>query len=207
MLKTQESYVTRGETESTMTAAAEPVEVWLRGNPRPAAVGVAVCGVTAVAAVAVARACAAPPWFAWTLGAAGAIAVGLVGGLLAAASAPRLERRGGTVRIRLAPRATHDVPLEVVECVFPGSQAITEPGGDAARRVGTVVIRLAERAREWRSRPTFAPWGSWDDGHVVVDGRWCEPLSMEVTKRLGARLLEAKRDAAAGVARPVETGP
>jgi hypothetical protein len=63
--------------------------------------------------------------------------------------------------------------------------------------VGTVVIRLAERAAAWKQRPTFPAWGTWDDGHVVIDGRWCAPLSLEVTKQLGQRILEAKREVAA----------
>lgn len=191
------SYVTLAEIESTMTAAAKPVDVWLRGNARPAAVGAAASFLVGSAAVAAAWACGAPTPALVALAAAGGGGVAVALGLLAAAAAPRLARRGGSVRIRLAPLAAHDVPLEIVECVFPGSQPLGDGAGDGQRRVGTVVMRLAERATAWRSRPTFAPWGTWQDGHVVIDGRWCEPLSLEVTKRLGQRILEAKREAAA----------
>jgi hypothetical protein len=102
------------------------------------------------------------------------------------------------LRIRLAPLTAHDVPLEVVECVFPGSNPLAEADESGpSRRVGTIVMRLAERATGWRHRPTFTPWGTWDDGHVVIDGRWCEPLSLELTRKLGQRILEAKREVAA----------
>ncbi len=195
--ETSKSYVTRAETESTMTAAAHPQEVWLRGNPRPAAVGTVACGLAGAAAVAAAWACGTPPWALVALAAAGVVAVAFALGLLVAAAAPRLERRGDTVRVRLAPLAAHDVPLEIVECVFPGSQPLGAVAEATPRRVGTVVMRLAERATAWRSRPTFAAWGTWHDGHVVIDGRWCEPLSLEVTRHLGQRILEAKRDVAA----------
>jgi hypothetical protein len=63
--------------------------------------------------------------------------------------------------------------------------------------VGTIVVRLAERATEWRDRPSFAPWGSWADGHIICDGRWCEPLSVERARAISASLLEAKREVAA----------
>jgi hypothetical protein len=36
-------------------------------------------------------------------------------------------------------------------------------------------------------------WGSWEDGNVVFDGRWCEPLSQAVARDLSGRLLEARR--------------
>ncbi|NBU39227.1 MAG: hypothetical protein EBS51_00115 [Planctomycetia bacterium] len=55
-----------------------------------------------------------------------------------------------------------------------------------------MIIRLAERATEWRDRPTYAPWGSWEDGHIVIDGRWSEPLSPERTRSLAMRLIEAR---------------
>jgi hypothetical protein len=178
-----------------MTAVATgPAEVWLRGNPRPA---LAAAVVFALAASGTLAAVALGGGAAWLVRAVAAAAV--VGGLIAAllvvaASQPRLVRRGDVLRVRLAPLAAHDVPLEIVECVFPGSS----PLGDAAapRRVGTVVVRLAERAVAWRERPAYAAWGTWHDGHLVIDGRWCEPLSLEVTKRLSQRLLEAKREVA-----------
>jgi hypothetical protein len=66
--------------------------------------------------------------------------------------------------------------------------------------VTTLVMRLAEREVDWGERPSFAPWGKWEDGAVVFDGRWCEPLSVDVARRLSGWLVEAKRAAAARTA-------
>jgi hypothetical protein len=154
--------------------------VWLRSNPRPAVAGAVVVALAGAVAAATLWVAGGPAWGWWAL---------------VAASLPRLVRRGGMLRVRLSPLTAHDVPLEIVECVFPGSSPLE--GSEAApRRVGTVVMRLAERAVAWKERPTFAAWGTWNDGHVVIDGRWCEPLSLEVTKQLGQRILEAKREVA-----------
>jgi hypothetical protein len=54
-------------------------------------------------------------------------------------------------------------------------------------------MRLAERFADYAKRPTFTPWGTWDDGYVVFDGRWCEPLSADLAKQLSRRLIDAKR--------------
>ena len=187
-------------------------EVWLRGNLRP------VLGVGVVAAAAVALAlggavAAGAPSVVRALAALLAAVVAVVAALAVAAAGPRLGRRGDALLVRLSPWRTDEVPLAIVECVFPGSQPVTGPvlehvhadadadaAGDPspARRVGTLVIRFAERARDWRDRPTFAAWGTWHDGHAIVDGRWCEPLSAAVAQRISQRLLEAKREAAAG---------
>ena len=183
-----------------MTAAPETREVWLRGNPRPAVAGAAVFLVGLGAAGVAFRLSGWPAWAGWTLAAAAAAGGLVVAALVAVAALPRLVRRGAALRIRLAPLATHDVPLELVECVFPGSSPLAGAAdGPAPRRVGTVVVRLAERAVDWRRRPTFTAWGTWDDGHVVIDGRWCEPLSVEVTRRLGQRIVDAKREIAAAI--------
>ena len=113
------------------------------------------------------------------------------------AGRPRLARRGDELLVHLSPFVVRRVPLEVVECVFHGSQPLESAATAAAGpplRVGTLVLRLAERAVEWRERPTFTPWGTWQDGHIICDGRWCEPLTVEVARGVGSRLFEAKRE-------------
>jgi hypothetical protein len=181
-------------------------EVWLAGNVRPAA-GLGLLAVAVGLAGVVAALAGGGGWIVWPL-AAVASGLGVTAGVLAgAASRPRLACRSGVLVVRLSPWRADEVPLDVVECVFHGSQPLTgaalehthdvgPPDGAApTRRVGTLVIRLAERASDWRSRATFPPWGSWDDGHVVVDGRWCEPLSPALARSIGERLVAAKRAA------------
>lgn len=186
--------------------ASERSEVWLRSNPRPAVAGAAVVALAVAVAVAVLRAGGGPVWVWWAVAVAAAAGGAIAVALVMTASLPRLVRRGNRLRVRLSPLAAHDVPLEIVECVFPGSSPLAGTDSTAApRRVGTVVVRLAERAIDWKERPTFTAWGTWSDGHVVVDGRWCEPLSLEVTKQLGQRILEAKREAAAPARPDAET--
>ena len=186
--------------------ASERSEVWLRSNPRPAVAGAAVAGLAMAMVVAVLWTVGGPGWCWWAVALAAAASVPIVAALVVTASLPRLVRQGNRLRVRLSPLAAEDVPLEIVECVFPGSSPLVGTESAAApRRVGTVVVRLAERAVDWKERPTFAAWGTWSDGHVVIDGRWCEPLSLEVTKQLGQRILEAKREVAAPARPDAET--
>lgn len=172
-------------------------EVWLRSNLRPASLLVAVAGLagTALAVLAVwpATAAVARPL---ALGYA-VVAAPLLALLAVAAAQPRLCRRGDVLRVRLAPLVAHDVPLEFVECFFMGSHLLPDPDGRddrPAQRVGTLVMRIAERAASWQARPTFMPWGTWVEGAVVFDGRWCEPLSVDLARRLSGRLVEARRE-------------
>ena len=176
-------------------------EIWLRGNARPAGLLVAVAcaagtGLTVLAVFPPTRAIALPLAIAFAL-----VAGPLVAGLARAGSRPRLARRGAVLRVRLAPLVAHDVPLEFVECFFMGSHVLPAPDGRDDRpgqRVGTLVMRIAERAAAWQARPTCAAWGTWADGAVVFDGRWCEPLSLELARRLSGRLVDAKRESSVG---------
>lgn len=178
-------------------------EIWVRGNPRPV-IGLAVAGLVlavALAAALVTVGGAMLPSRGVAVGSAAAVllvALAAAGLLLFGGLQPRLARRGGALVVRLQPLVAHEVPLEVVECVFPGSQPLPprshEPDAEPDRRVGTIVIRLAERATAWRQRPTFTPWGTWEDGHIIIDGRWCQRLSPEFARGLGGRLVEAKRE-------------
>lgn len=164
-----------------------------------------------VAVAAAGGACIAAAGGAWGLAAvaagAGAVVVAVALAMAAAAWRPRIERRGGCLRLRLSPWGSYDVPLDVIECFFHGAhpvgQAVEPCTGEAShheehaeaggRRRTTLVVRIAERAREWQRRPTFAPWAGWNRGSIVVDGLWCEPLSMERFGALAQKLLEAKR--------------
>jgi len=180
-------------------AAAEPeCEVWLRANVRPAAVLAAVALVAGTALAVLAALPSAPPVARLCAGVASVAAALPLVALAAAAARPRLVRRGRVLRVRLAPLLAHDVPLDVVECFFLGSQRL--PGGGdrddlPTHRVGTIVMRIAERAAAWQARPTFPAWGTWAEGAVVFDGRWCEPLSADLVRRLTARLVDAQRRA------------
>ena len=190
-----------------VSAADERCEVWLRGNLRPV-LGLALVVVTVLAAVAAAVLRAGSTPMGWGVVAALAACSGVVvGGCLAIAARPRLVRLGSVVRVCLTPLSAHDLPLEIIECIFSGSaslaaEAAGSPEDERAdegegRRVGTVVMRLAERAAEWRERPALPSWGRWRDGYIVFDGRWCEPLSAEFVRGLSQRLIEAKRELAA----------
>lgn len=187
-----------GKTASSVACAPE-VEIWLRGNTRPALILLAA---TALMTVFVGTACMAiqpPGWVVGVIAAVTIVSLAAAAGTAWVAARPRLSRRGGLLEIRLSPLRVERVPLEVVECVFPGSHPLENTAAAPERRVETLVLRLAERATEWRSRPA-APWGSWRDGSVVCDGRWCEPLSQALARDISGKLLEARRagrDAAA----------
>jgi hypothetical protein len=179
---------------------SEPAEVWLRGTVRPVAALAAVAAVVLAGGIAATTLTAAGrPFLAAVLAACGVVAAG-IGLLAAAASRPRLMRDRHALVVRLSPGRVETVPLDVAECFFPGSNPLTRGGEQtcehhAAFRVNTLVLRLAERAEDYRRRMTFTPWGTWDDSYVVFDGRWCEPLSPDLARQLGRRLVDAKREA------------
>jgi hypothetical protein len=173
-------------------------EIWLRGNLRPvawlAALAAVVAGVLGVTVAVAAASLSYSLLVATFVSIVGAV----IGTLASAAARPRLERVDDCLRVRLSPTSVEEVPLEAVECFFQGSNPIARSGeptcGDhAAFRVNTLVMRLAERFADYSKRPTFTPWGTWDDGYVVFDGRWCEPLSADLAKQLSRRLIDAKR--------------
>ena len=190
---------------NTTVSPKDPREVWLRGNARIALIlgTLAVLldgGGLCAAVMAVSGGVGSVPLLA---GAAIAATAGSGLMLLAWASArPRLVRQGDRLLVQVSPLVQQEVPVDVVECFFPGSNPLDADGSpacaeQAAFRVGTLVIRLAERALDYRAGDTFTPWAIWEDYYIVLDGRWCEPLSPTLVKDLGSRLVAAKRAAAA----------
>lgn len=200
---------------SPATASSLPAaDVWLRGNMRPVLWLAAVAAIIGAGFTSAVFLAGGPTLGTWLVSAYWLLASGFVAALAAAAMRPRLVHRvdsksENVLEVRLAPGAAHAVPLDAIECFFMGSQRL-EPEGAVAddqptHRVGTLVMRVAERAKDWQARPTFAPWGSWQDGAIVFDGRWCEPLSVELARRLSGKLVDAKR-AVAGSPPTVEHG-
>ena len=99
--------------------------------------------------------------------------------------------------VRIGPASVEKLPLDAVECFFLGSQSLDRSGDsvasdEAAFRVGTLVVRVAERYGHLASGRR-GPWACWEDGYLVVDGRWSEPLVVETLRRINGRLAVAKR--------------
>lgn len=177
-------------------------EVWLRGNLRPVLVAAVATACVAAGLMVTVFLAGVPSFERWLIAGFCAASALLLCALALAAVQPRLVHEGTVLKVRLAPGVVQAVPLAVVECFFIGSSLLepdTPPRAEQiTHRVGTLVMRVAERAAAWQTRPTFAPWGTWEDGAIVFDGRWCEPLSVELARQLSGKLVEAKRAEAAG---------
>ena len=184
--------------EAAPPATGRGPVVWLRSNHRP---GIGIAGMAAALLLVVLL--ASRPWsrpvgvVPWLLGSG--LGVAAAAGLILA-SRPRIVLAAREVRVHLAPARVEVVPLEAVECFFLGSRLEPPRPGDEAtggERVRTLVMRIAERAVDLAERPTFPRWGAWQEGSVTFDGRWCEPLSVDLVRRLNRDLTTAKRAALA----------
>ena len=197
-------------------AAADPTEsVWLRANRRLVGlVGAAAAGLLVAAAVAGLAAVRGSGGWAVAYGVL-AVGIGVSAASVAAvawrAAHPRLRRQGGDLLVQLGPTAVERLPLAAVEVFFLGSQRL-DRGGSPARsdepafRVGTLVVRVAERAVNEHGWQGGGPWAAWEDGYLVVDGRRTEPLAVETLRRVNGRLAKAKRQPVAEGCRPVSAG-
>lgn len=165
-------------------------EVWLRGNRRllwgAVAVLVALAGVFLVTALLTS--------VFWIRGAA----LGLLLALLFVASPllwhlarSRVVRRGNEVLLNVRFGPPQRVPLEFVEGFLLGQGPAFLPGESLEKaETTTIVIRLAERAEDFRHREAHPVLASWCDGYVTLRGTWCEPISVATVQRLNARLAE-----------------
>lgn len=122
---------------------------------------------------------------------------GLLGTLLLWRSiyVPRLAYEDGDLLVYLRAGAPIRVPIEVVEVFFLG-QASAEVA-EGAREASTVVVRLAERAKDWHEANVRPALGEWTDGYITIRGTWCEPLRPELLQQLNKRLAAIRRERAA----------
>lgn len=169
------------------------VETWVRPNRRVLLLGMAAPAACALAGLLLAWTFSGQhPFFVIT--GAGLVVLGVV--LLVALawqlSRPRVARDAGHLLFYLRMGEPVRVPLGVVECFFVGQSPGLLPGAkhrDA--ETASLVVRLAERAREWSARDVNRSLGSWCEGYITIRGTWCERLDIELVEGLNRRLAEA----------------
>jgi hypothetical protein len=107
---------------------------------------------------------------------------------------PRLAFEDDHLLVYLRSTTPERVPIDVVECFFwgQGPSQIRLPNGNEAE-TSNVIVRLAERAQEWRDREAHASLGEWKCGYITIRGTWCERITPEVVKQLNERLVSAQR--------------
>ncbi|MFT5523555.1 MAG: hypothetical protein ACI9HK_001503 [Pirellulaceae bacterium] len=110
---------------------------------------------------------------------------------------PRLAYENGQLIVNLKPVDSIRVPAEFVECFFLGQgpsllkQTAINKGSS---ETSTIVVRLAEAAKEWHEREVNAQLGQWCDGYIVIRGTWSEPITAELMSSLNSRLVEVHRE-------------
>lgn len=107
---------------------------------------------------------------------------------------PRVGYEDGYLLAYLQSGAPFRIPIDIVECFFLGQTktGMRAPDGKEAE-TSTVVVRLAESAKDWHHRDIKHALGHWCDGYITINGTWCEPLSSDVLKQLNDKLIEIHR--------------
>jgi hypothetical protein len=108
---------------------------------------------------------------------------------VALARQPRLAYSDGRLLVYLRRLGPFAVPIEFVEAFLLGQGPSWLAGKKHLRtETTTLVIRLADRAVDWKHRDVHPVLGSWCDGYITIRGTWCEPLSIDLVNGLNLRL-------------------
>lgn len=172
-------------------------EVWLRTNRRAVLLGLILPALLGLGGAFLLTAAILGSWHWGWLAVAGAIILGalyLAGNLLWLAAQPRLAQEAHELLVYFEPNRPIRVPLEIVECFFLGQGASELPKIDGVEpETSNVIVRLAERAKDWHHRDVKPALGHWCEGYITLRGAWCEPISGEALKQLNRRLADAHR--------------
>ncbi len=87
------------------------------------------------------------------------------------------------------------VPLEYVEGFLLEKSGSGLPGRYGRRQAWALVVRLAERAKEWEQVPVHPALAAWCRHYITLRGTWCEPLSVALVRKLNEQLADARRHA------------
>ena len=176
------------------------MEIWLRSNRRALLLGMLLPALLAAIGLALV-------WLGRRdnelLGSIGVIvgylllAVGAltIAGLAWVLRLPRIARNGDQVLFFMRGGQPIRVPLDAVEAFLAGKTE-SVVGRDRLAESAAIVVRIADRYRDYHERAVKPSLGSWKDGYVSIRGTWCEPISIDVIKRLNRRLNEARREEA-----------
>jgi len=104
--------------------------------------------------------------------------------------AARLVYLDDHLQVRLG-GTTHSIPIDLVECFFLGQGPAGI--GPEESEASSIVVRLAERAEDWKKVEINRRLGLWCDGYITIRGAWCEPISPSLMDRLNKRLAEVHR--------------
>jgi len=172
-------------------------EIWLRTNRRALLLSLVLPALLALTGGGLLIAAWLQQWH-WSLwlvaGALLAAAAWLTGNILWLAAQPRLAYEADSLLVYLEAPEPVRVPLEIVECFFLGQGASELPKIDGVDpETSNVIVRLAERAKDWHHRDVKPAIAHWCEGYITLRGAWCEPISGEALKALNQRLAAAQR--------------
>ena len=175
------------------------MEIWLRTNTRAVLFGAALPLAIGLLGLLLLLGLPDREPAAWMRG-LGAVLLLASGALLLALlrqlRQPRLAYADAHLLVYLRSGAPFRVPVEAVECFWLGQAPSLLPGKRHAHtETAAVVIRIADRATEWRQQEVKPQLGLWCEGYLTIRGTWCEPLSLELVQRLNQRLAEVSRAA------------
>ena len=139
------------------------VECWLRCNTRIQWLGFAAGILVAVFGVGVRvfwkEETVGLQILSWLPVSAGLLIAALFGYLL---GRPRLGYHSGRLLVYAGYGSPSSVPIEVVECFFLGEQPAKFVGqGRSRASMSTVVVRIAQKAKEWQERDIPSRIGMW----------------------------------------------
>lgn len=172
------------------------MEIWLRTNSRALLLGMVPPLLLGLIGFALLLGIPGEPpnWLRVTGGALLAMALLAIGLLAWHLRQPRLAYHDGHVLIWLRSGKPFRVPVDVVECFWLGQAPSLLPGKRHENtEAAALVIRIADRAAQWRQQLVKPQLGKWCEGYVTIRGTWCEPLGLDVVNRLNQRLSEVTR--------------
>ncbi len=129
----------------------------------------------------------------------GALALSAVLTLARDATRPRIAYRSGYLLVYLGSGRPYEIPIGVVEAFLLGQGPSQLPGPKHERtETRTLIIKLADSATDWEHREIKSSLGRWCGSYVTILGTWCEPLDVNLVRRLNERLAEVSHATQAG---------